>query len=116
MAKVSKQRQSALDEEIRFAKRQQWSVAYYALTLLGALFAITRGANLNWAEILAAIVLIAAIAGFGSRQIWYLQKHLKDLRRKIGESEDSPSDVLCILVAALSISALVVAYFLWRTA
>jgi len=56
---------AALFEELRFLKRQQWAIATSAVTLLGAVFAISRSVELTMIEKGMATVFLILIAGFG---------------------------------------------------
>ncbi len=109
-------------EELRFAKKQQWSIAAAALTLLGAIFgaAHTMAPLGNW-EKAGAELLVALIAIAGSVQLLFLQNHLARTRRLIDEKDENAwwrgTSILYSLVAALVISAFVVGYYvLWRSA
>jgi O-antigen/teichoic acid export membrane protein len=79
------------DEELRFAKKQQWYVATSAVTLLGAIFAITRVTKLKFVENAVATIFIALVAGFGVYFLCKLQHHLKRVRLELDPDDKNPS-------------------------
>jgi hypothetical protein len=105
------------DEELRFAKKQQWYVATSAVTLLGAIFAITRVTKLNFVENAVATIFIALVAGFGVYFLCKLQHHMKRVRLELVPDDKNPLlrgvDILLVLSGIVGLSALVVLYFLW---
>jgi hypothetical protein len=108
-------------EELRFAKRQQWSIATSAVTLLAAIFGIVhviKGPNLG--EKIAATTLIVLIAGSACWFLWKLQRHLKKTRTLLDPMDPKPwfrgADILGVLAGTVIISGLVVGYYLWRHA
>jgi hypothetical protein len=108
------------DEEIRFAKTQQWRVAIAALTLLGATFAVSHAMRpLACAEKAAGTVLVTLIGMSGAVILLQLQNHLAEKRREIKPDEASAwlrgGAVLFSLVAAVVIGAVVVGYSFWRS-
>jgi SNF family Na+-dependent transporter len=108
-----------LDEELRFAKKQQWNVAAAVVVLLGAIFAIANATeDLQTWEMLVGSLMAALAAGIGCWWLWRLQNHLCKTRLRINPNDPNPWhrgwDVLYPLMGTLLISAVVVIYFLWR--
>jgi hypothetical protein len=113
-------RSSRLDE-LRFAKKQQWSIAAAVLTLLGAIFgaAHTMAPLEPWEKAVGSILAIG-IMMFGNLHLWSLQNHLAATRRAIDASDEDAwwrgGTILFSLMTVLLISAVVVAYYvLWRS-
>jgi SNF family Na+-dependent transporter len=108
-----------LEEELRFAKKQQWNVAAAVVALLGAIFAIANATEdlQTWEQFVASL-MAALAAGIGCWWLWRLQNHLRDTRLRIDPKDRNPWhrgwDVLYPLLGTLLISAIVVIYFLWR--
>jgi hypothetical protein len=105
------------DDELRFAKKQQWYVATSAVTLLGAIFAIARVTKLNLAEKDVATFFIALVAAFGIYFLWKLQHRLKRVRLVLDPTDKNPLlrgvDIALVLSGIIAVSMLVVLYFLW---
>jgi hypothetical protein len=102
-------------EELRFAKKQQWAVATAAVTLLAAIYAISKG--LKDFEKAVVTVFVTLIATFGVYFLWQLQGHLKRTRLAIDRDDPNPwfrgVDVLAVLSGVILISAVVVFYSIW---
>ena len=103
-------------DELRFAKRQQWSIAAPALALLGAIFGVAHTMNPlgPWEKAVAAIFALCV----GIAASWHLvslQTHLARTRRLINEKDEDAwlrgSSVLWSLVVVVAISALAVVYY-----
>jgi hypothetical protein len=106
------------DEELRFAKKQQWYVAASVVGLLGAIFAISRGLQLSEVEKAVATIFILAIAGCGIRILKHLQDHMQHLRQRLEPYAEKiywhrPTDVFWALAAVALISGVVIVYLLW---
>jgi len=69
-------------EELRFAKKQQWYVATASVTLNAAVIALLKGSQLRDCEPLVACLFIALVAGAGIMVLWQLQNHLCKVRRR----------------------------------
>jgi hypothetical protein len=104
-------------EELRFAKRQQWSIATSAVTLLAAIFGIAHVFTPKPTERGVAIVLIGLIVGFACWFLCQLQHHLKVTRLDLNPQDKNPwfrgVDVLGVLAGIVVVSGVVVAYYLW---
>jgi hypothetical protein len=70
-------------DELRFAKTQQWYVATASVTLNAAAFALLKGSHLHDYEALAAIFFILFVAAAGVGVLWHLQDYMQGLRRKL---------------------------------
>lgn len=109
-------------EELRFTKKQQWSVATATLTLLGAIFGVvhTLGA-LGWYEKAFGAISALLVAGFGILHLWSMQNHLAETRRELDANDEGAwwrgGTILGSLIGAIIISAIVVVYYvIWRAA
>jgi hypothetical protein len=105
-------------EELRFAKRQQWSIATSAVTLLAAIFGIAHVIEEpKLGEKIAATVLVVLIVGFACKFLWQLQGHLKKTRTLLDPRDRRPwyrgVDILIVLAGTVFASGLVVLYYLW---
>jgi uncharacterized membrane protein YozB (DUF420 family) len=102
-------------EELRFAKKQQWAVATAAVTLLAAIYAISKG--LKDAEKAVLTVFVTLIATFGIYFLCQLQVHLERTRLYLDPNDRNPwfrgVDILLVLAGVIAISALVVFYSIW---
>jgi hypothetical protein len=87
-------------EELRFAKKQQWYVATASVTLNAAAFALLKGSHLRDYEALAVIFFILFVAAAGVGVLCHLQDHMQSLRRK--SEPDAPwyrqTDVVVLLM------------------
>src|SRR4051794_22805204 len=83
---------TARHEEVRFAKKQQWSVTTSAVTLLAAIFGITHlvepGPGLR--EKIAATIFVVAILGSAGLFLWKLQDHLSETRTLLDRTDREP--------------------------
>jgi hypothetical protein len=111
---------SALHEEIRFAKKQQWAITAYVMALLGAAFAIADAAEPPlevWEKAVGSLFAVIAV-GVGCWLLYQLQNHLRDTQLRLNLSDNDPwgrgTEVLYSLEASLFLSCVVVIYFLWR--
>ena len=104
-------------EELRFAKRQQWSVATLAITLLAAIFAIAHGTSLGDGEKLTATVVTIVIAACAAYFLIQLQGHLERTRTALNQNDKKAwsrgVDVLAVLMGTVFISGFVVIWFVW---
>src|ERR1700675_1629415 len=70
-------------EELRFAKKQQWAIATASVTLLAAIFALTRsahGGDPGPIEKIALAVVITLVATFGCTFLVTLHRYMRDTR------------------------------------
>jgi hypothetical protein len=135
MSKAVEAVYGVLFDEMKFAKRQQWTVTNYMLLLVGAVLGV--GAvlkSLTAFEKHALSVLVVFIVGAG----WYflidLQRYLKELRERIqgieASFDEADQDLLQVreykspgrrglpftvmMIAAITVSGIVVVYGVWR--
>lgn len=131
---MANDRRSALEEEIRFIKKQEWYVATAAITLIGALYAVLHTISPTNAEKVVATVLVTLAAACASNVLVSLHDHLSAKRKDVAEvikkdpsedpseKKDDPNpwrrgvEIPIALVAAVVASAAVVIYAWWRTA
>jgi hypothetical protein len=107
-------------DELRFAKKQQWSIATATMTLLGAIFGVAHAmAPLGPWEKAVGSILTILVMFFGNLHLWSLQNHLADTRRLIDAKDEDAwwrgASILYSLMGALIIAGLVVVYYVtWR--
>jgi hypothetical protein len=107
-------------EELRFAKKQQWLIATSAVTLLAAIFGIAHliEPKPGPREKIVGTIFIALIVAAAWRVLWKLQNHLSETRKLLCPDDPNPwfrgVDVLAVLLGAVSLSAYVVGYYVWR--
>jgi hypothetical protein len=72
---------SIFHEELRFAKKQQWTVTIATLTLIGAILPIASYLNIVkfWEKVVGVGVALLLAAG-GCYLVYRLQCHLRDTR------------------------------------
>jgi hypothetical protein len=106
--------------EINFTKRQQWGVAAAGLTLLGVIYGITHGNNLDFFEKAVATILVTLVPAVGIFFLSSLQKHLREVRLYLEPDDKNPLfrgiEVFGLFASILIIGAIIVFYFLWRGA
>jgi hypothetical protein len=107
---------AALLEELRFAKRQQWTITAAVVALVAGAYSIEKSLD-PWEQALAAI-LIGVVVVAGIYWLIDLQGHLYRTRLVIDRWDPNPwwrgSDVVCGMAGAMVISAIVVCYLLLR--
>jgi hypothetical protein len=103
-------------EELRFAKKQQWSVATAAISLIAAIYAVEHGETPSPNEKILTAILITLIAVFGCFFLVNLQQHMRATRLTLNEEDKDPLlrgvSVLAVLMGAIISSAAFVIYFL----
>jgi len=135
MSKAVEAVYGVLFDEMKFAKRQQWTVTNYMLLLVGAVLGVGAALkSLTAFEKHALSVLVIFIVGAG----WYflidLQRYLKELRGRIQGIEASFDEVdqdllqvreykspgrpglpfTVMMIAAITVAGIVVVYGVWR--
>ena len=107
---------SERDEELRFAKKQQWYVPTAAVTLIAAIFALADKIYPTPSEKIIAVVVLAAIAIFSCHILRSLQKHIVDNRPKKDEDrERRGAEITWALMVVVALSAIAVGYaIVWR--
>jgi hypothetical protein len=124
-----------LFDEMKFARRQQWTVTNYMLLLLGAIFGVGVALkSITPVEKHVLWVLEVFIVGAGAYFLIDLQRYMKDLRERIQSIEASFDEADRILLdvkeykspglrslpftvmmlTAIAVAAIVVGYALWR--
>ena len=103
------------NQELRFAKTQQWYVATASVTLIAAAFAFLKGSQLTIYQALAASAFIQSVEYYGIRVLGQLQDHLQRLRQK---SEPKvrwarSTDVVWLLMGIVGVVAIAVLYCVW---
>jgi hypothetical protein len=105
-------------EELRFAKKQRWSIATSAVTLLAAIFGIAHVTGPKLGEKIAGTVFVVVVVYFARRFLWQLQDHLEHTRRLLDPKDPAPwyrgVDVLAVLAGVVATSGAVGIYYLWR--
>ena len=110
---------AALWEELRFAKRQQWTITAAVVALIGGAYSIASEEHrLDAWEKAVITILIAAAVMVGIYWPSDLQRHLHNTRLGIDPCDPDPwwrgADVASGMVGAMILSAVVVCYLLLR--
>jgi uncharacterized membrane protein len=107
---------AALWEEVRFAKRQQWTIAAAAVALIAGAYNIVSKED-DWEKAVITILIGAAVIG-GMYWLFELQRHLQRTRLVIDpcdtEAKHRGLDIVYGMVGAMILSAIVVCYLLLR--
>jgi uncharacterized membrane protein len=108
---------AALWEELRFAKRQQWTITAAVVALIGGAYSIASGELEDWEKAVITILIVAAIIG-GIYWLFDLQGHLYRTRLVIDpydrEAKHRGLEIVYGMVGAMILSAIVVCYLLLR--
>jgi len=103
-------------EEIRFAKRQQWTITAAVVALIAGAYGIEKSLD-PWEQAVAAILIVVVVVA-GIYWLIDLQGHLYRTRLRIDPYDPDPwwrgSDVVSGMAGAMVISAIVVCYLLLR--
>jgi hypothetical protein len=91
-------------EELRFAKKQQWTVATAAVTLLAAIYALRHSLTdpLTCNEKIASAIAIVLIAGFSTWFLIKLHSHLQTTRLRLDPNDTNPATRGVDITAVLS--------------
>jgi hypothetical protein len=77
---------------LNFMKKQQWNVAYYAILLLAAVFAVKKEFDpLDFVERQLGTVLSALVLLLGILLLCFIQSDIGGHRRRIGSDADAYS-------------------------
>jgi hypothetical protein len=135
MSKAVEAVYGVLFDEMKFAKRQQWTVTNYMLLLLGAILGVAVALKpITSFEKHTLWVLEVFVVGAGAYFLIDLQRYMKDLRERIQSIEASFDEADRILLdireykspglrslpftvmmlAAITVAAVVVGYAVWR--
>jgi hypothetical protein len=110
---------AALLEELRFAKRQQWTVTAAVVALIGGTYTIAsdKQSLVPWEKAGATILIIAVVAG-GIYWLFDPQGHLYRTRLVIDRWDPDPwwrgTDLVTGMAGAQILSGAVVCYLLLR--
>jgi uncharacterized membrane protein len=103
-------------EELRFAKRQPWTITAAVVALIAGAYSVEKSLD-HWEQAVAAILVIVVVVG-GIYWLIDLQGHLYRTRLRIDPYDPDPwwrgSDVVSGMAGAMIISAIVVCYLLLR--
>jgi len=104
----------ALWEELRFVKRQQWTITAAVVVLMAGAYSITRSL-VGWEKSVITILIVASAIG-GIYWLFDLQRHLRRTRLVIGPYDRGHRglDIVYGMVITLIISAVAVCYLSWR--
>jgi 4-hydroxybenzoate polyprenyltransferase len=135
MSKAVETVYGVLFDEMKFAKRQQWTVTNFMLLLLGAIFGIGVALrSITPVEKHVLWLLEVFVVGAGAYFVIDLQRYMQDLRERIQSIEASFDEADRILLdvrgyklpglrslpftvmmlTAITVAAIVVGYALWR--
>ena len=107
---------AALLEELRFAKRQQWTITAAVVALIAGAYSIAKSLA-PWEKAVAAI-LIGVVVVAGIYWLIDLQGHLHRTRLVIDRWDPNPwwrgGELVSGMAGAMIISAIVVCYLLLR--
>ena len=107
---------AALLEELRFAKRQQWTITAAVVALIAGAYSIAKSLA-PWGKAVAAI-LIGVVVVAGIYWLIDLQGHLHRTRLVIDRWDPNPwwrgGELVSGMIGAMIISAMVVCYLLLR--
>jgi hypothetical protein len=103
-------------EELRFAKRQQWTITAAVVALIGGAYGIAKSLE-HWEKSVAAILVVVAVGG-GIYWLFDLQGSLHRTRLVIDRYDPEPLwrglEIVSGMAGAMIISAIVVCYLLLR--
>jgi len=108
---------AALWEELRFAKRQQWTVTAAVVAFIVGAYNVVKSLG-DWEKVGATILVVAAVGG-GIYWLFDLQRHLRNTRLVIDRYDPKPlwrgGELVRGMVGAMILSAAAVCYLLlWR--
>ena len=102
-------------EELRFAKRQQWTITAAVVALIAGVYNVVQ--YLGWEKCAAAVLIWIVVAG-GIYWLFDLQGHLHRTRLVIDRHDTSAGhrglEIVYGMAGVLIISAIVVSYLLSR--
>lgn len=135
MSKAVEAVYGVLFDELKFAKRQQWTVTNYMLLLLGAILGVGVALkSITSFERHVLWIIEVFVVGAGAYFIIDLQRHMKELRERIQSIESSFDEAdrillevkahklpglgdlpfTAMMLTAITVAAIVVGYALWR--
>src|SRR5262249_53074133 len=109
---------AALLEELRFAKRQQWTITAAIVALIAGAYSAVQPLALSDLEKVGATILIVVVVAGGIYWLIDLQGHLYRTRLRIDRYDPNPrwrgSEIVSGMAGAMILSAAVVCYLFWR--
>jgi hypothetical protein len=109
---------AALLEELRFAKRQQWTITAAVVALIGGAYGVVQRLGPSDLEKVAATILVIVVAAGGIYWLADLQRHLYCTRLAVDRWDPDPWwrgwDIVSGMAGAMILSAAVVCYLFWR--
>jgi len=135
MSKAVEAVYGALFDELKFARRQQWTVTNYMLLLLGALLGVGVALkSITSFERHVLWIIEVFVVGAGAYFLIDLQRYMKELRERIQSIESSFDEAdrillevkeykspglrglpfTAMMLTAITVAAIVVGYALWR--
>ena len=109
---------AALLEELRFAKRQQWTITAAVVALIAGAYSAVQPLALSDLEKVGATILIVVVVAGGIYWLLDLQRHLYRTRLVIDRWDPNPwwrgGELVSGMAGAMVISAIVVCYLLLR--
>ena len=109
---------AALLEELRFAKRQQWTITAAVVALIAGAYSAVQPLALSDLEKVGATILIVVVVAGGIYWLLDLQRHLYRTRLVIDRWDPNPwwrgGELVSGMAGAMILSAAVVCYLFWR--
>jgi hypothetical protein len=103
---------------LNLMKKQQWNVAYYAILLLAAVFAVKKAFDplTAWERCTGTLLCVGVLAGAGLL-LYFIQRDIGGHRRRIGKDATAYTRGLEFTIplgASIFFSWCTVVYGLWR--
>jgi hypothetical protein len=109
---------AALWEELRFVKRQQWTITAAAVALIASTYSAVQSLAPSDLEKIGATILVVVVAAGGVYWLVDLQHHLYRTRLAVDRYDRNPlwrgSEIVTGMAGAMILSAAVVCYLFWR--
>ena len=103
-------------EELRFAKRQQWTITAAVVGLAGGVYTIAKSLA-PWERAIATILVVVAVIA-GIYWLFDLQRHLRNTRLRVDPYDRGARrrslEIVYGMAGAMILSAVVVCYLFWR--
>jgi hypothetical protein len=105
-------------EELRFAKRQQWTITAGVVGLIAGAYGVVKPRDFSDLEKVGATILVVVVAAGGIYWLIDLQRHLYRTRLRIDPYDPNPmwrgGELVSGMAGAMILSAAVVCYLFWR--
>jgi hypothetical protein len=109
---------AALLEELRFAKRQQWTITAAVVALIAGAYGVAQPLALSDLEKVGATILVVVVVIAGIYWLVDLQRHLYRTRLRIDPYDPDPrwrgSEIVSGMAGAMILTAAVVCYLFCR--